>query len=67
LDQLDVVNLRVGGVSKPSEGSIEEPLTVLADLQRQGLTRHLGLSNVTRRQLAEARSRGCFIARTICY
>jgi aryl-alcohol dehydrogenase-like predicted oxidoreductase len=48
LDQLDVVNLRVGGISKPSEGSIEEPLTVLADLQRQGLIRHLGLSNVTR-------------------
>jgi pyridoxine 4-dehydrogenase len=54
LDQLDVVNLRVGGVSKPSEGSIEEPLTVLADLQRQGLIRHLGLSNVTHRQMAEA-------------
>ncbi len=54
LDQLDVVNLRVGGVSKPSEESIEEPLTILADLQRQSLIRHLGLSNVTRRQLAEA-------------
>jgi aryl-alcohol dehydrogenase-like predicted oxidoreductase len=38
----------------PSEGSIEEPLTVLAELQRQGLIRHLGLSNVTRDQLAEA-------------
>src|ERR1700760_4308217 len=46
LDQLDVVNLRVGGVEKPSEGSIEEPFTVLADLQRQGLIRHLGVSNV---------------------
>jgi pyridoxine 4-dehydrogenase len=54
LDQLSVVNLRVGGVEKPSEGSIEEPFTVLAELQRQGLIRHLGLSNVTRRQLAEA-------------
>ncbi len=55
LDKLDVVNLRVGGVMAPSEGSIEEPLTVLAELKRQGLIRHLGLSNVTPRQLAEAR------------
>jgi aryl-alcohol dehydrogenase-like predicted oxidoreductase len=53
LDRLDVVNLRVGGVMEPSEGSIEEPLTVLAELKRQGLIRHLGLSNVTPRQLAE--------------
>ena len=55
VDKLDVVNLRVGEVLKPSEGSIEEPLTVLAELQRQGLIRHLGLSNVTPRQFAEAR------------
>jgi aryl-alcohol dehydrogenase-like predicted oxidoreductase len=41
-------------VLKPSEGSIEEPLTVLAELQRQGLIRHLGLSNVTPRQFADA-------------
>jgi aryl-alcohol dehydrogenase-like predicted oxidoreductase len=54
LEKLDVVNLRVGEVLKPSEGSIEEPLTVLAELKRQGLIRHLGLSNVTPRQLAEA-------------
>jgi pyridoxine 4-dehydrogenase len=54
LDKLDAVNLRVGGVMGPSEGSIEEPLTVLAELKRQGLIRHLGLSNVTPRQLAEA-------------
>jgi len=54
LDRLDVVNLRVGGMAGPSEGSIEEPLTVLAELKRQGLIRHLGLSNVTPRQLAEA-------------
>jgi pyridoxine 4-dehydrogenase len=54
LDKLDVVNLRVGGVMGPSDGSIEEPFTVLAELQRQGLIRHLGLSNVTSRQLAEA-------------
>src|ERR1700736_2535593 len=52
-DQLDVVNLRVGGVMGPSEGSIEEPLTVLAELKRQGLIRHLGLSNVSPEQLAE--------------
>ncbi len=52
LEKLDVVNLRVGGALKPSEGSIEEPFTVLAELQRQGLIRHLGLSNVTPRQLA---------------
>jgi pyridoxine 4-dehydrogenase len=54
LEKLDVVNLRVGEVLRPSEGSIEEPLMVLAELQRQGLIRHLGLSNVTPRQLAEA-------------
>jgi pyridoxine 4-dehydrogenase len=53
VDQLDVVNLRVGGVMGPSEGPIEEPLTVLAELQRQGLIRHLGLSNVSARQFAE--------------
>jgi aryl-alcohol dehydrogenase-like predicted oxidoreductase len=56
LDALDVVNLRVGGVMGPSEGSIEEPLTVLADLKRQGLIRHLGLSNVNPDQFAEAQS-----------
>jgi aryl-alcohol dehydrogenase-like predicted oxidoreductase len=54
LDTLDVVNLRVGGPMGPVEGSIAEPLTVLAELQQQGLIRHLGLSNVTPRQLAEA-------------
>src|SRR6476620_9121318 len=53
LDKLDVVNLRVGEVMGPSEGSIEEPLTVLADLKRQGLIRHVGLSNVSPAQLAE--------------
>ena len=56
LDQLDVVNLRVGGITGPSEGSIEGPLTVLAELKRQGLIRHLGLSNVTPAQLAEAQN-----------
>jgi pyridoxine 4-dehydrogenase len=53
VDRLDVVNLRVGGVTEPSEGSIEEPLAVLAELKRQGLIGHIGLSNVTPRQLAE--------------
>ena len=41
---------------EPSDGSIEGPLTVLAELKRQGLIRHLGLSNVTRNQLAEAQA-----------
>ena len=53
VERLDVVNLRVGGFLEPSEGSIEEPLTVLAELQRQGSIRHIGLSNVTPRQLQE--------------
>jgi pyridoxine 4-dehydrogenase len=53
-DRLDVVNLRVGGIMGPSEGSIEEPLTVLAELKRQGLIRHLGMSNISPEQLAEA-------------
>jgi len=56
LDSLDVVNLRVGGVMGPSEGSIKEPLTVLTELKQQGLIRHLGLSNVTPGQLAEAQA-----------
>jgi pyridoxine 4-dehydrogenase len=56
LQSLDVVNLRVGGVAEPSEGSIEEPLAVLVELKRQGLIRHIGLSNVTRKQLAQAQS-----------
>jgi pyridoxine 4-dehydrogenase len=56
LDRLEVVNLRVGGVAAPSEGSIEEPLTVLAELKGQGLIRHLGLSNVSPEQLAQAQS-----------
>jgi aryl-alcohol dehydrogenase-like predicted oxidoreductase len=55
-DTLDVVNLRVGGVTEPSEASIAEPLTVLADLKRQGLVRHIGLSNVTPAQFAEGQS-----------
>jgi len=54
LDRLDVVNLRVGGVTGPTDGSIEEPLTVLAELKQQGLIRHLGLSNVSPEQFVEA-------------
>jgi pyridoxine 4-dehydrogenase len=54
VEQLDVVNLRVGGIMEPTEGSIEKPLTVLAELKRQGLIRHLGLSNITPRQFEEA-------------
>lgn len=56
LEVLDVVNLRVGGVLGPSEGSIEEQVTALSELKRDGLIRHLGLSNVTPRQLAEAQT-----------
>ena len=56
LEALDVVNLRVGGLSGPIEGSIEEPLTVLADLKRQGLICNIGLSNVTAHQFAQAQS-----------
>jgi pyridoxine 4-dehydrogenase len=56
LDALDVVNLRVGGIMGPEEGSIEEPLSVLAELKGQGLIRHLGLSNVSPQQLEEAQT-----------
>ena len=62
VDHLDVVNLRVGGMLEPSERSIEEPLTTLADLKRQGLVRHIGLSNVTPRQLEEGQK----ITETVC-
>jgi pyridoxine 4-dehydrogenase len=56
LDALEVVNLRImGRVHGPAEGPIEAPLTVLADLQRQGRVRHVGLSNVTATQIAEGR------------
>jgi pyridoxine 4-dehydrogenase len=54
LERLDVVNLRVGGFTAPTEGSIEEPLSALAELKRQGLVSHIGISNVSRAQLAEA-------------
>src|SRR6201996_5000605 len=56
VEALDVVNLRsMFGIHGPAEGSLEAPLTVLADLQRQGLVRHIGLSNVTATQVAEGR------------
>jgi pyridoxine 4-dehydrogenase len=62
LDKLDVVNLRVGGIEGPVEASIAEPLTVLAELQQQGLIQHLGLSNVSPTQLTEAQK----IAKIVC-
>jgi aryl-alcohol dehydrogenase-like predicted oxidoreductase len=63
LDVLDVVNLRsMHGMLEPAEGSIEAPLTVLAELQRKGLVRHIGVSNVTRAQVEEA----CRIAPIVC-
>jgi aryl-alcohol dehydrogenase-like predicted oxidoreductase len=56
LDAIEVVNLRsMFGVHGPGEGSLEAPLTVLAELQRQGLVRHIGLSNVTPTQIADGR------------
>ena len=56
LDALEVVNLRImGRVMGTSDGPIEAPLTVLAELQQQGLVRHIGLSNVTSKQVAEGR------------
>jgi pyridoxine 4-dehydrogenase len=57
LDVLDVVNLRLMfNVHGPAEGSLEAPLTALAELRQRGLIRHLGISNATPRQLAEART-----------
>jgi aryl-alcohol dehydrogenase-like predicted oxidoreductase len=62
LDALDVVNLRVGGFDSPTPGSIAEPFTVLAQLQQEGLIRHLGLSTASAEQIAEAQS----IAPVVC-
>jgi pyridoxine 4-dehydrogenase len=62
LEALDVVNLRVGGLEGPAEFSIEAPFTALASLQQQGLIHHLGLSNVSPTQLAEAQK----IAAIVC-
>jgi pyridoxine 4-dehydrogenase len=62
LDALDIVNLRVGGLFEPTSGSIAEPFSVLAELQHQGLIRHLGVSVVSPEQLTEAQS----IAPVVC-
>lgn len=62
VDALDVVNLRVGGIHGPNEGSIEEQFLTLAELQQQGLIRHLGVSNVTSAQVRQARG----IAEIVC-
>lgn len=63
LEVLDVVNLRAwGNMHSPGEESIEEQFTALAELQRQGLIRHLGLSNVTAAQVKQAQS----IADVVC-
>jgi len=63
LDFLEIVNLRLMfSVHGPAEGSLEAPLTALAELQRQGLVRHIGLSNVTARQIAQGRG----IAEIVC-
>lgn len=62
LDTLDVVNLRLGDAQGPVPGSLAEAFGALVDLQRQGLIRHLGVSNATAEQVAEARS----IAPIVC-
>lgn len=62
LEALEVVNLRVGGVHGPAEGSIAEAFGTLAELREKGLIRHLGLSNITPAQLAEGRA----IAPVVC-
>jgi len=62
LDVLDVVNLRIMFGMTPTEGSIEAPMTTVAELQRRGLVRHIGLSNVTPAQVKEGR----LIAETVC-
>jgi pyridoxine 4-dehydrogenase len=56
LDALDVVNLRLGGLTEPTEEPFEEPFTALAELKEQGLIRHIGLSTVSPRQLKEAQA-----------
>jgi pyridoxine 4-dehydrogenase len=56
LEALDIVNLRMGGFSKPEPGSIAEPLKVLIELKQLGLIRHIGLSTVSPDQLAEAQA-----------
>jgi pyridoxine 4-dehydrogenase len=62
LDVLDVVNLRVGGLDRPAADSVDEPFTPLAQMQQEGLIRHLGISTVSAEQVAEAQS----IAPLVC-
>ncbi|MEO7102128.1 MAG: oxidoreductase, partial [Gemmatimonadaceae bacterium] len=62
LDALDVVNLRVGGFNRPEPGSIAESFTALAELQQEGVIKHLGLSTVNAEQIAEAQT----IAPIVC-
>ena len=62
LDSIDVVNLRVGGFDAPTPGSIAEPFTVLAEMQQEGLIKHLGVSTVNAEQIAEAQK----IAPVVC-
>ena len=62
LERMEVVNLRVGGIQGPNEAPIEEQFTTLAELQRQGLIHHLGLSNVTAFQVEKASA----IAPVVC-
>ena len=62
LEALDVVNLRLGGTGAPFDAPVEAPLATLLELQRQGLIRHIGLSHVTPKQVAEAQS----ITKIVC-
>jgi aryl-alcohol dehydrogenase-like predicted oxidoreductase len=63
LDAIDVVNMRMmGDIHAPSEGSVEKQVTALAELQRKGLVKHIGMSNVTAAQIAEAQK----IAPIVC-
>ena len=62
LESLHLVNLRVGGLFAPAEGSIAEPLSALASMQREGLVQHIGLSNVSPQQYEEGRE----IANIVC-
>ena len=62
LDALDVVNLRLGGFDAPEPGSLAEPFTALAEMQQEGLIKHLGVSTVSAEQIAQAQS----IAPIVC-
>jgi aryl-alcohol dehydrogenase-like predicted oxidoreductase len=62
VDALDVVNLRLGGLDAPEAGSLAEPFTALAEMQQEGLIKHIGVSTVSAEQIAEAQS----IAPVVC-